>query len=315
MRQKTRIFIYILIAIAVVIMGTLAILGNHNADTAVSAQEHIDLGRIYLVELSYEKAVLEFTEAIEIEPLNADAYLGLAETYAGMGDIEKAIDVLEEGYEKTGDERLKNMLGELLPPPEETTTVSTAAIEAAVETTSETIVDAETEFSEYMVETNPNKIYDTNASYTIDVINEKEAHIEIFSKIINDEYEIGYIPELNHDTYMVSLVLFRLNLDNICIRFDLPNFPDYFESYKTWTWNDWNIINSYYGTCALMMHDEDGYYKNFIEFEQYDFQWYILPECDLSQNKLSFDVGIPQDFDFSFNNYSNAELTVYYYEQ
>lgn len=128
MRQKTRILIYILIAVAAVIMGTLAILENHQADSTVSAQEHIDLGRIYLTELSYEKAVLEFTEAIEIEPLNPDVYLGLAEAYVGMGDTEKVIDVLEEGYGKTGDERLRDMLEELLPSViEETTSVTTAA--------------------------------------------------------------------------------------------------------------------------------------------------------------------------------------------
>lgn len=137
MRQKTRIFIYILIAVAAVIMGTLAILENHQADSTVSAQEHIDLGRIYLTELSYEKAVLEFTEAIEIEPLNADAYLGLAEVYVGMGDTEKAAEVLEEGYGKTGDERLGDMLEELLPPVvEEITSVITAA--EIITTTEET---------------------------------------------------------------------------------------------------------------------------------------------------------------------------------
>lgn len=136
MRQKTRILIYILIAIAVVIMGTLAMLNARQADKPASAQEHIDLGRIYLTELSYEKAVLEFTEAIEIEPLNADAYLGLAEAYAGMGNTEKAVEVLEEGYEKTWDGRLKDMLEELMPfEEEETTAVTTAVTEITTFTT------------------------------------------------------------------------------------------------------------------------------------------------------------------------------------
>lgn len=128
MRQKTRILIYILAAIAAVILGTLALLNNRQEDKPESAQEHIDLGRIYLTELSYEKAVLEFTEAIEIEPLNADAYLGLAESYAGMGDVEKAVEILEEGYDKTGDERLKDMLEELNPT-EETTVTTTSETE------------------------------------------------------------------------------------------------------------------------------------------------------------------------------------------
>ena len=95
MKQKTRLLIYILVAIAVVIMGTLAMLNARHADKPASAQEHIDLGRIYLSELSYEKAVLQFTDAIEIEPLTADAYLGLAEAYEGMGDTAKAVEILE----------------------------------------------------------------------------------------------------------------------------------------------------------------------------------------------------------------------------
>lgn len=136
MKQKTRILIYILVAAAFVIFGSIAIITNHNTDVPASAEEHIDLGRIYLTELSWEKAVLEFTEAIEIEPLNADAYLGLAEAYAGMGDTEKAIEVLEEGYDKTGDERLKDMLEELLPPEPEETTVTTVVTTEEVTTAS-----------------------------------------------------------------------------------------------------------------------------------------------------------------------------------
>lgn len=70
MKQRTRILIYILVAIVVVILGGMAIINNQQIDKPVSAQEHIDLGHTYLIELSYDKAVIEFTEAIEIEPLN-----------------------------------------------------------------------------------------------------------------------------------------------------------------------------------------------------------------------------------------------------
>lgn len=126
--QTKRIILYIAIA-AVILIGGIAAILIAPKDMPVSSQEHIDLGHTYLIELSYDKAVLEFTEAIEIEPMNADAYLGLAEAYAGMGDIPKAVEVLESGYDKTGDERLKNMLEELLPPDsEELTTVSTVAM-------------------------------------------------------------------------------------------------------------------------------------------------------------------------------------------
>ena len=141
MKQRTRILIYILIAITVVILGTMAIITNHNANKPVSVQEKIDLGHAYLLDLSYEKAALEFAEAIEIDPMNADAYLGLAEAYQGMGAIDKAIEALETGYEKTGDQRLKDKLDELSPPEETTvtTTVPTTVTTTGTTTTIELV--------------------------------------------------------------------------------------------------------------------------------------------------------------------------------
>ncbi len=136
MKQQTRILIYILIGIAIVVIGSIGIIGSFDNDIP-TGQEHIDLGRVYLTELSYEEAVIEFTEAIEIEPLNPEAYLGLAEAYVGMGDNEKAVEVLENGYDKTGDERLLKMLEEFLPQPEETV-VTTEATTVTSITTEET---------------------------------------------------------------------------------------------------------------------------------------------------------------------------------
>lgn len=75
--------------------------------------EHIDPGRKYLIELSYDKAVIEFTEAINIDPNNVDAYLGLAEAYEKIGDIPKAIEWLEKGFSITGDPQIKEMLDRL----------------------------------------------------------------------------------------------------------------------------------------------------------------------------------------------------------
>jgi len=66
MKQKTRVIIYILIAIAVVIIGTIVILSSRTAKPI--PESHLDLGRIYLADLSYDKAILEFKEAIKIDP-------------------------------------------------------------------------------------------------------------------------------------------------------------------------------------------------------------------------------------------------------
>lgn len=112
MKQKTRILIYILIAAAAVMIGVIAVFSK--AGGGESALGHIDLGRTYLIELSYDKAVIEFTEAIRIDPMNVDAYLGLAEAYEKMGDMDKAIEWLEKGFEMTGDERVGEMLDRML---------------------------------------------------------------------------------------------------------------------------------------------------------------------------------------------------------
>ena len=110
--QKTRVIIYIAIAIAVIVIGAMAVLSQKSGGESLLG-EKLELGQQYLLELSYDKAVLEFTDAINIEPKSADAYIGLAEAYKGLGDTEKARETLEKGYELTGDERIKALLEEL----------------------------------------------------------------------------------------------------------------------------------------------------------------------------------------------------------
>ncbi len=133
MKQKTRIIIYILIAAAVVIMGVMAVLSRAGGGDD-SALAHIDLGRTYLIELSYDKAVIEFTEAIRIDPMNADAYLGLAEAYLGMGEIDEAVETLKRGYENTGDIKLKNMIDEIFHVETAITTGETTSVSITAET-------------------------------------------------------------------------------------------------------------------------------------------------------------------------------------
>ena len=138
--QKTRIIIYIAIAIAVIVMGAVAVLSQKSGGESLLG-EKLELGQQYLVELSYDKAVLEFTDAINIEPKSADAYIGLAEAYKGLGDTEKAKETLEKGYELTGDERIKALLEEL----------DKAEVAAAETTTAETTAVAETTTAETTV--------------------------------------------------------------------------------------------------------------------------------------------------------------------
>lgn len=70
-------------------------------------QEQYDLGVRYLSEGNYEEAIIAFTAAIEIEPKRPDAYKMLAEAYYALGMDDEARNILQRGYEVTGDSHLK----------------------------------------------------------------------------------------------------------------------------------------------------------------------------------------------------------------
>ena len=106
--------------------------------------EQYDLGMRYLSEGNYEKAVLAFTAAIEIDDkkpdayigrgdaytasekydlaemdyrtvldideTNADAYIKLSELYLAKDDEKAAIRILQDGYERTEDEKIQKQL-------------------------------------------------------------------------------------------------------------------------------------------------------------------------------------------------------------
>ncbi|MCD7804361.1 MAG: tetratricopeptide repeat protein [Oscillospiraceae bacterium] len=76
---------------------------------------YLNLGEKYLTDLNYEEAIVYFNKVIEVEPKNARAYLGSAEAYVAMGDVDSAIAVLEQGIEVVNDPtELQAMLSELL---------------------------------------------------------------------------------------------------------------------------------------------------------------------------------------------------------
>ena len=84
------------------------------ADETPDWQAQYDLGVRYLSEGNYEEAILAFTAAIEIEPKRAEAYLGLADAYAGAGDLDAARKTLEDGLAATGELEIQESLDKLL---------------------------------------------------------------------------------------------------------------------------------------------------------------------------------------------------------
>jgi Tfp pilus assembly protein PilF len=65
-------------------------------------QEQYDLGMKYLEDGNYQEAVTAFEAAIEIDPKQAPAYLGLAEVYIAQNDFDKAAEILQQGIDATG---------------------------------------------------------------------------------------------------------------------------------------------------------------------------------------------------------------------
>lgn len=99
-----------MIAAVIVVIITLLVGINLGNSSAGRLREQLELGQKYLEEMKYEEAVVAFNNAIEIDPMNADAYLGLAEVYIRTGDFDTAYEYAAKGYEMTGDERLKEKM-------------------------------------------------------------------------------------------------------------------------------------------------------------------------------------------------------------
>ena len=55
----------------------------------------------YLDEGNYEEAIIAFNAAIEIDPKQPMAYVGLADVYISQGEFDKAMEILQDALEKT----------------------------------------------------------------------------------------------------------------------------------------------------------------------------------------------------------------------
>ncbi|MDR3310958.1 MAG: tetratricopeptide repeat protein [Oscillospiraceae bacterium] len=104
-------------ATALILVLTLAVAlygCGKKSKAPVTAAEWLDLGRKYLNDLDFEQAVVAFDNVIRIEPKNPDAYIGLADAYAGLGDTDKAAAALREGLANADStRRIEDRLAEI----------------------------------------------------------------------------------------------------------------------------------------------------------------------------------------------------------
>ena len=106
------------IILALVILGAV-IFGAIKGVQYVSAKRQEQFRREmrhaerYMENLEYEKAIASYQAAIKIDPKNPKPYIGIADAYVAMGDYESARDILQEGYDRTGNKKIRDYLDEI----------------------------------------------------------------------------------------------------------------------------------------------------------------------------------------------------------
>ncbi len=113
MKNGKKILLFIISILVILLAVVNVFLYIYVTSPMQKVGKQLDLGQQYLLNLEYEEAVAAFEIAIEIEPKNVDAYMGMAEAYIGMGEPEKAIRILKKGYRETEDEELGSLLEQL----------------------------------------------------------------------------------------------------------------------------------------------------------------------------------------------------------
>lgn len=109
--KKGIIPIVISIIVVLVVAAALIILFTINSSgKGDKLQEQLELGQKYLNELDYVQAIIAYETAIEIDPMSVDAYLGLANAYVAQGEYEKALEVLQSGYNLNSSDVLNTMI-------------------------------------------------------------------------------------------------------------------------------------------------------------------------------------------------------------
>lgn len=73
----------------------------------------LSFGEQYLEEADYEHALENFQDVIGREPGRADAYLGAAKAFEGLGRRSEACSILDKGYDAVRDERLPALKKEI----------------------------------------------------------------------------------------------------------------------------------------------------------------------------------------------------------
>lgn len=111
---KDKRWIWILAgAIAFVLILGAVVLLYFRQDPAPDYADIILEGNQYYREADYAQAQDAYNRAIQMEPGETEGYFCMADLYQAMGDIQSAISILQQGYDRTQDEQMLSRLNEL----------------------------------------------------------------------------------------------------------------------------------------------------------------------------------------------------------
>ncbi|MBQ2886439.1 MAG: VWA domain-containing protein [Alphaproteobacteria bacterium] len=113
MKRGKKILIFVISILVILLIVVNIFLYLYMNQPSKKAKQQLDLGQQYLLSMDYEEAIAAYEIAIELEPKNTEAYLGMAQAYIAMGESQKAIKILKRGYLETEDEEIKELLSEL----------------------------------------------------------------------------------------------------------------------------------------------------------------------------------------------------------
>jgi hypothetical protein len=111
-RKKTMLTI----VMGATILAMLALIGGlliSNLSFSPSYEERLTRAQVYADSGDYESAILEYEQAIEEDATDPEAYLELAQIYQTTEQIQKAIEILQQGFALTGSERIAWLQEEL----------------------------------------------------------------------------------------------------------------------------------------------------------------------------------------------------------
>lgn len=125
--MKEKRVVIIITAIVSVLVIAIAITSVFLLSPGASYTRTVREAENLVADGDYENAVLAYQEAIEKDPENVEAYLGLANVYEKSGELSLAIQTLETGYRRTKSAQIKVLLNRMVETEEETVSSETLA--------------------------------------------------------------------------------------------------------------------------------------------------------------------------------------------